>query len=84
MENVRFTLNQYTLKLAKYIDARNVLMYIASFDRVVPRECGDRLWEAIGKPEVIYLFSGHYSSVLYLPYAETRSLSFFKKKFEMR
>jgi len=72
------------LKLAKHIDARNVLMYIASFDRVVPRECGDRLWEAIGKPEVIYLFSGHYSSVLYLPYAETRSLSFFKKKFEMR
>jgi len=72
------------LKLAEYIDARNVLMYIAAFDRVVPRKCGDRLWEAIGKPEVIYLFSGHYSAFLYLPYAEARSLSFFKKKFELK
>ena len=72
------------LKLAEYIDARNVLMYIAAFDRVVPRKCGDKLWEAIGKPEVIYLFSGHYSSFLYLPYAEMKSLSFFKKKFDLR
>ncbi len=72
------------LKLAEYIDARNVLMFIASFDRVVPRKCGDRLWEAIGKPEVIYLFSGHYTSFLYLPYAEATSLSFFKKKFDLK
>ena len=72
------------LKLAEYIDARNVLMYIASFDRVVPRKCGDKLWEAIGKPEVIYFFSGHYGSFLYLPYAEAKSLSFFKKKFELK
>ncbi len=72
------------LKLAGYIDAGNVLMYIAAFDRVVPRKCGDRLWEAIGKPEVIYLPSGHYSSFLFLPYAEAKSLSFFKRKFELR
>ena len=72
------------LKLAEYIDARNVLMYIAAFDRVVPRKCGDKLWEAIGKPEVIYLFSGHYSSFLFLPYAEMKSLSFIKKKFDLR
>jgi len=71
------------LKLAGHIDARNVLMYIAAFDRVVPRKCGDRLWEAIGKPEVIYLPSGHYSSFLFLPYAEAKSLNFFKKKFEL-
>jgi len=38
----------------------------------------------IGKPEVIYLFSGHYSSFLYLPYVEVKSLSFFKKKFELK
>ncbi|MFX0206901.1 MAG: alpha/beta hydrolase [Candidatus Hodarchaeota archaeon] len=72
------------LELAKYIDARNVLMYIARFDQVVPRKCGDRLWEAIGKPEMIYLFSGHYSSFVYLPYAESESLSFFTKKFELK
>jgi len=72
------------LKLAGYIDAGNVLMFIAAFDRVVPRKCGDRLRQAIGMPEAIYLFSGHYSSFLYLPYAEAKSLNFFKKKFGLR
>jgi hypothetical protein len=72
------------LKLAGYIDARNILMYIAVFDRIVPRKCGDRLWQAIGKPEVIYLPSGHYSSFLFLPYAQAKSMSFFKNKFESR
>jgi hypothetical protein len=51
------------------------------FDRVVPRKCCDRLWEAMGKPEVIYLLSGHYGSFLYLLYAEREALSFFKSKF---
>jgi hypothetical protein len=87
-ETIRIELSEKVetdpLKLAEYIDARNVLMYIAKFDRVVPRKCGDRLWEAIGKPEAIYLFAGHYSSFLYLPYAEAKSLRFFKKKFELR
>lgn len=72
------------LKLAEYVDARNVLMYIAAFDQVVPRRCGDRLWAAMGKPAVIYLFSGHYGSLLYLPYAQMESLSFFKKKLQIR
>lgn len=72
------------LKLAEYIDARDVLMFIALFDRVVPRECGERLWKAVGKPEVIRLFAGHYTSFLYLPYAQGKSLKFFKRKFRGR
>ncbi len=69
------------LRLAEYTDARNTLMYIAAFDRVVPKECGKNLWRATGKPEVVYLFSGHFTSLLYLPYAERSSLAFFKRKF---
>jgi len=72
------------LRLAQYADARNVLMLTAMFDRVVPRKCCDQLWKAMGKPEVVYLLSGHYGSFLYLPYAERKSLSFFKEKFEIR
>jgi hypothetical protein len=72
------------LRLAKYIDARDVLMFTAMFDRVVPRKCCEKLWKAMGKPEAVYLLSGHYSSFLYLPYAEMKSLSFFKKKFDIR
>ena len=69
--------------LAQYVDARDVLMYIAAFDRVIPRECGDRLWKAMGKPEAVYLFSGHFTSLLYLPCVERESLNFFKRKFQI-
>ncbi|UCG59464.1 MAG: prolyl oligopeptidase family serine peptidase [Phycisphaerales bacterium] len=69
------------IKLAEYIDARNALMFIAAFDRVVPRQTGEKLWKAVGKPEVIRLFSGHYTSFLYLPCAQAESLKFFRRKF---
>ena len=71
------------LKLAEYSDARETLMYVAMFDRVIHRKCGDKLWEAAGKPEVVYIFSGHFTSLLFLSYAERDSLNFFKKKFEI-
>lgn len=72
------------LRLAPYADARDVLMFIAMFDRVVPRKCCDRLWESYGRPEVIYLPSGHYGSFLCLPYAVSKSLDFFEEKFEIK
>jgi hypothetical protein len=72
------------LKLAEYIDARETLMYIAMFDRVIHRKSGDKLREAAGKPEAVYIFSGHFTSLLFLPYAEHDSLNFFKKKFGVR
>jgi len=72
------------LRLARYADAREILMFTAMFDRVVPRKCCDQLWKSIGKPEVVYLISGHYGSFLYLPYAEMKSLDFFKKRFQIR
>ena len=71
-------------RLAGYIDARNALIYLALFDRVIPRKCGYKLWEAIGKPELVYLFAGHYSAYLYLPYVEMKTISFFKKKFGLK
>lgn len=69
------------IKLAPHIDARNVLMFIAMFDRVVPRTCCDQLWKSCGKPEVVYLPAGHYGSFLFLPYAVCKSLDFFEEKF---
>ena len=72
------------LELGGYIDARNVLMYIASFDQVIPRQCCEKLRQTIGGPETIYFFTGHYGSFLYLPYAEVKSLSFFKQKFGLK
>jgi hypothetical protein len=38
----------------------------------------------MGKPEVVYFFSGHFTSLLYLPCIEQQSLNFFKKKLQAR
>jgi len=67
--------------LGEYVDARNVLMFIASYDRVIPRDHAQKLWREIGKPEVIYLPFGHFTSMLTLPYARVKSLEFFQKCF---
>jgi dienelactone hydrolase len=72
------------VKMAQYADASNVLMYVAMFDRVIPRKCGDRLRQAAGNPEAVYVFSGHFTSLLYWPYAERHSLTFFKRKLHVR
>jgi len=59
-------------------------MYIALFDRTVPKRCGDKLREAMGRPEVVYLFAGHYTSIIYLPYVRGKTVRFFKEKFGVR
>ncbi len=71
------------LRLAPYLDARDTLMFIAAFDRVVPRWTGEQLRHAIGGPRTVYLVAGHYTSFLYLPYAQWQSLCFVRKKFNM-
>jgi hypothetical protein len=58
-------------------------MFIAGFDRVVPIWAGRQLRDAIGGPRTIYLFAGHYTSFLYLPYAVWESYCFVRKNFEM-
>jgi hypothetical protein len=72
------------IRLAPHADARNVLLFIAMFDRVIPRKCCDQLRESYGKPEVVYLPSGHYGSFLFLPYTVCKSLDFFEEKFEIK
>lgn len=71
------------LRLGPYLDARDTLIFIATFDRVVPTWTGRQLRRAIGNPRTVYLFSGHYTSFLYLPYAQWESLHFVKRKFHM-
>ena len=53
--------------LGPHIDASKTLMFVAAFDRVVPRWTGEQLRQAIGNPKTIYLFSGYYTALLYLP-----------------
>jgi hypothetical protein len=72
------------LRLAPYLDARTTLLFIAGFDQVVPTWTGKQLRQALGGPETVYLLAGHYTSFLYLPYAQWASLGFVKKKFGMK
>ena len=68
------------INYAPYMDARNTMMILALFDQCVPFRKGKELRDRMGKPETIYLFSGHYTSLLYKAYVKHATLDFFKKK----
>jgi dienelactone hydrolase len=69
------------LHLAPHIDPGRVLFVIAYFDRVVARRYTRQLWEALGKPEVIYTPLGHYGTILASPYLKGRALKFYRSRF---
>jgi dienelactone hydrolase len=71
------------LRLAPYLDAGRTLLFLAAFDQVVPAWTGKQLRRALGRPQTIYLLAGHYTSYLYLPYAQWEALRFVKKKLDM-
>jgi len=68
------------LNYAEYIDARRTLMVLALFDRVVFYRKGVELKEKIGNPETIYLFSGHYSAILYRYYVRYQARKFLERQ----
>ena len=41
-------------------------MINATADEVIPRGCTDRLWEAFGRPPIVWYDCGHYSAVLHV------------------
>lgn len=51
--------------LAKYMDARDTLMFLSIFDDAVPFKYGMRLRRNIGHPKTVFLTSGHYTALLY-------------------
>jgi hypothetical protein len=72
------------LHFAEYIDAGKVLMVLALFDETVPFEKGRELKEKMGDPATIYLFSGHYTSILFKNYIKYKSRKFFERTFPKR
>jgi dipeptidyl aminopeptidase/acylaminoacyl peptidase len=72
------------LNFAQYIDARKVLLILASFDEVVPIKTGELLRKAIGKPKTIYLPTGHYGAVLFAPWMRGEALAFLKDKLDWK
>jgi dienelactone hydrolase len=56
---------------------KRVLMLNASHDEVIPRECTESLWKALGQPEIHWYRGGHYTVIRHLPSALLRVSHFF-------
>jgi dienelactone hydrolase len=48
------------------LKARQVLMFAARKDEIVPPVMAERLWEAAGRPTIEWLDAGHYTAIVYL------------------
>lgn len=59
------------LYLAKYGDPRRIAMVITLFDRCVPTANQMKLWHSLGRPEALFVTTGHYT--LILAYLQVRS-----------
>ncbi|MCP4192964.1 MAG: alpha/beta hydrolase family protein [Planctomycetaceae bacterium] len=66
------------LTYAKELKQRQLLMFNARKDKVIPPACSQALWEAAGKPEIEWWNAGHYSAAWYLPRGLARMLEFFR------
>ena len=67
---------------APYTDPSSVLMICARFDRIVPYKNGLVLWEAFGRPAMVAVPFGHYSSAYAIPYIKWKSLQFMRQRFQ--
>jgi len=67
------------LTYAPRLDPAKILMINALWDRVVVPECTEKLWWALGRPELINLWAGHYTAPLYILYVCHRVVKHFRK-----
>ncbi|MBI4568718.1 MAG: hypothetical protein HY719_10010 [Planctomycetes bacterium] len=78
---VRADLLSDPLALAPYVDARRVLLFLGTEDRVVPFDDGVKLALALGGPRTILLPCGHYTALFFVNYAYARVREFFDERF---
>ncbi len=67
--------------LGRSVDPRSILMMLARFDRSVPLDSGELLRARLGMPTTHIFPAGHYSSIVFLPYALTNMVEFFRLRF---
>lgn len=75
--SLRETLRSEPLHLAPAIDPRRSLAVVALWDRVIGWRNSLAIWRALGRPPTIWLPTGHYTSLLALPYVKCKVLGFF-------
>lgn len=55
---------------ARFLDPKKTLMFLSIFDKAVPFKYGLKLREEAGTPRTIFLFSGHYTALLYTQFVK--------------
>ncbi len=66
--------------LARRVDPKQTLMIIGLFDRVLGLRRSLALWEALGRPRLIVLPTGHYTAYLATPYLKLATYSFLSRQ----
>ena len=66
------------LNFASRIGADRCLMINAANDEVIPKETTVRLHEALGKPSIVWIPAGHYSSLTYFPLMQKSVIEFLR------
>ncbi|MBX9787586.1 MAG: alpha/beta hydrolase family protein [Pirellulales bacterium] len=61
------------------VRGRQVVMFNASHDEVVPPACTEALWHAFGEPEIKWVDAGHYTAARYILGALTRCTKLFQE-----
>ncbi len=69
------------LTYAPLVAPGRIVMINARFDRVIRRPYTETLWRAYGRPELIWLPTGHYTAALFSPYARHKVLTHFRRVF---
>ena len=81
-ERLRGIVHTDPVLLAPRVPPEKVLLVLSRFDKTVPADCGERLWRALNRPEVVRLPLGHYTAVVALPFVEAKTISFLRSRFE--
>ena len=69
------------LTYAPLVAPGRIVMINARFDRVIRRPYTETLWRAYGRPELIWLPTGHYTAALFSPYARHKVFTHFRRVF---
>ncbi len=64
---------------AENLKDRQVLMIAAKKDEIVPPSACIRMWEALGKPKIVWYEAGHYTAILFITNALEHTVEHFKK-----
>jgi len=65
------------LTFADKAKAKPILMINALFDTTIPHKSTEELWQALGRPKIIWIPSGHYTSLFTMGYAKIKTFQYF-------